>query len=76
MKSIDMFLSDESGEPQGEFIPLLADDEMSPLETSTGDELPVLSLRNMVLFPSVVMPVSVGRKKSLRLIRVVYQREG
>ena len=76
MKSIDMFLSDESGEPQGEFIPLLADDEMSPLETSTGDELPVLSLRNMVLFPSVVMPVSVGRKKSLRLIRDVYQREG
>ena len=76
MKSIDMFLSDESGEPQGEFIPWLADDEMSPLETSTGDELPVLSLRNMVLFPSVVMPVSVGRKKSLRLIRDVYQREG
>ncbi len=76
MKSLDMFLSDEAGEQQGEFIPLLTDEDTSPLETSTGDMLPVLPLRNMVLFPSVVMPVTVGRKKSLRLIRDVYQREG
>ena len=76
MKALDMFLSDEAGEQQGEFIPLLTDEDTSPLETSTGDMLPVLPLRNMVLFPSVVMPVTVGRKKSLRLIRDVYQREG
>ncbi len=31
--------------------------------------LPVLPLRNMVLFPSVFMPVSIGRKSSLRLVR-------
>ena len=31
--------------------------------------LPILPLRNMVLFPGVFMPVSIGRKSSLRLIR-------
>ena len=34
-----------------------------------GEVLPVLPLRNMVLFPGVFMPVSVGRKSSLRLVR-------
>lgn len=34
-----------------------------------GETLPVLPLRNMVLFPGVFMPVSVGRKSSMKLIR-------
>ena len=34
-----------------------------------GDTLPVLPLRNMVLFPGVFMPISVGRKSSLKLVR-------
>lgn len=34
-----------------------------------GDELPILPLRNMVLFPGVAMPVMVGRTKSLRLVK-------
>lgn len=35
------------------------------------DVLPVLPLRNTVLFPGVIMPVMVGRKKSLNLLREV-----
>ena len=31
--------------------------------------LPILPLRNMVLFPGVFMPVSVGRKTSMKLVR-------
>ena len=31
--------------------------------------IPILALRNMVLFPDVAIPVAVGRKKSLRLIK-------
>ena len=38
-----------------------------------GDELPVLPLRNMVLFPGVAMPVIVGRPKSMRLIKEANQ---
>ena len=45
------------------------DEEMLEVKTQSGDILPVLPLRNMVLFPGVFMPVSVGRKSSLKLIR-------
>ena len=39
------------------------------MDVDIDNVLPVLPLRNMVLFPGVLMPVSVGRKSSLRLIR-------
>lgn len=34
-----------------------------------GDTIPILPLRNMVLFPGVALPVIVGRPKSMRLIK-------
>ena len=45
------------------------EEQMFDVKIKSGDTLPVLPLRNMVLFPGVFMPVSVGRKSSLRLIR-------
>ena len=39
------------------------------VDIKIGDTLPVLPLRNMVLFPGVFMPISVGRKSSLKLVR-------
>ena len=39
------------------------------IKDSKADDIPILPLRNMVLFPSMTMPVSVGRDKSMRLIR-------
>ncbi len=71
-----MFLSEEINEVQADMIPLIADDEESPIECQDNDILPLLPLRNMILFPKVVMPITVGRKKSLRLVREVYQKEG
>ena len=44
-------------------------DEENLLNIKVDDILPVLPLRNMVLFPGVFMPVSIGRRSSLRLIR-------
>lgn len=38
--------------------------------------LPILPLRNMVLFPTVILPVTVGRKSSLRLVNEVMKKEG
>ena len=38
-----------------------------------ADDIPILPLRNMVLFPMMTMPVSVGRDKSLRLIKEAEQ---
>ena len=37
--------------------------------------VPILPLRNMVLFPGIVLPVSVGRKSSLRLIKDAFKQE-
>ncbi|KAA6344685.1 Lon protease 1 [termite gut metagenome] len=39
------------------------------VDIKTGDDLPILPLRNMVLFPGVFMPISVGRNSSLKLVR-------
>ncbi len=39
------------------------------IHDNKADDIPILPLRNMVLFPSMTMPVSVGREKSLRLIK-------
>ncbi|NPA43372.1 MAG: endopeptidase La [Chlorobi bacterium] len=50
-------------------IPLMSEDEMVELLSSPlPEELPVLTLRNNVLFPVVVIPVSIGRDQSIRLI--------
>ena len=40
-----------------------------------GDTIPILPLRNMVLFPGVAMPVIVGRPKSMRLIKEAVQKK-
>lgn len=59
------------------FIPIVTDDEDENLNVSDlPAELPILPLRNMVLFPGVVMPVSVGRTKSLKLVREVFKNKG
>ena len=40
-----------------------------------GKVVPILPLRNMVLFPGVAMPVIVGRPKSMRLIKEAVQKK-
>lgn len=56
----------------GEFFPVIADgDDASLRSPEVPEVLPVLPLRNTVLFPGVVIPISVGRQKSLRLVQDV-----
>lgn len=53
-----------------EFIPLItAEEEESMNKASYPEELPILPLRNNVLFPGVVIPITVGRDKSIKLIQ-------
>ena len=53
-----------------EFIPLIsAEDEDRMNREELPEELPILSLRNNVLFPGVVIPITVGRDKSIKLIQ-------
>jgi ATP-dependent Lon protease len=53
-----------------EFIPLItAEEEEHVNNQQFPDELPILPLRNNVLFPGVVIPITVGRDKSIKLIQ-------
>ncbi|MDR1098824.1 MAG: endopeptidase La [Tannerella sp.] len=51
------------------------DEDFSEGVEQVGDTLPILPLRNMVLFPGVAMPVIAGRAKSMRLIRDAVQKK-
>jgi len=57
-----------------EFIPLLSSEDEEAMNTEEVPEiLPILPLRNTVLFPGVVFPITVGRDKSIKLIREFYK---
>ncbi len=60
---------------ESDYIPLISDEDEDVLDRSDVPELlPVLPLRNTVLFPGVVIPITVGREKSIRLIREYYKK--
>ncbi len=59
-----------------DFIPLITDeDEATMDDLKIPDTLPVLPLKNTVLFPGVILPISVGREKSVKLIQDVNQKD-
>lgn len=52
-----------------DYIPLISsEDEEAMNKEKAPENLPILPLRNTVLFPGVVIPITVGRDKSIRLI--------
>ncbi len=63
-------------EGETEFIPLLSQEEEALMNAEQiPDVLPILPLRNTVLFPGVVIPITVGRDKSIQLVRESYSRK-
>ncbi len=57
---------------ESDFLPIIADGDDKELKnTDVPSVLPILPLRNTVLFPGVVLPITVGRERSLKLIRDV-----
>ena len=53
-----------------EFLPLMSDeDEAKISKEEAPDILPILPLRNTVLFPGVIIPITIGRDKSVQLIK-------
>jgi len=61
-------------ETDTEFIPLISpEDEDRMNKEEVPDKLPILPLRNNVLFPGVVIPITLGRDKSIKLIQDAYK---
>ena len=48
-------------------------DDLSAIEFEK--EIPIMPLRNMVMFPSVVMPVTIGRPSTLKLVNAAYKKK-
>jgi ATP-dependent Lon protease len=59
-----------------DMFPIISlDERTSELSLNSGDVLPILPLRNMVLFPGVLLPVTVARSKSLKLVRTANEND-
>jgi len=59
-----------------EFIPLLSPEDEEKMENEiVPEELAILPLRNNVLFPGVVMPITLGRDKSIKLVQDAYNNK-
>jgi ATP-dependent Lon protease len=67
------FLSD-SFDQDSEFIPLLTEESKDFEVKDMPKTLPILALRNTVLFPGVVLPITIGREKSVNLVKSLTQK--
>lgn len=66
--------SDDNFDDFEQAIPLMSEEEERELtEAEIPDELPILPLKNTVLFPGVVVPITVGRDRSLALVKEAYE---
>ena len=67
-------LTAEHIDEDAEFIPLLTSEDEEEIERETiPQKLPILPLKNTVLFPGVVIPISAGRDASIKLINEAYE---
>ncbi len=59
---------------EGDLIQLITDEEEGdPTNESYDEEIPILSVRNTVLFPGVIIPITVGRQRSIRLVKKAHK---
>ena len=57
-----------------EMFPLMSnEDEEQINKENTPESLPILPLRNTVLFPGVIIPITIGRDRSINLIKETYK---
>jgi len=67
---MDDYMLSEMIDKETEFLPLMSDeDEAKISKENTPEVLPILPLRNTVLFPGVIIPITIGRDRSVKLIK-------
>ena len=71
----DFLMTDMIDSGNSEFIPVLTIDDIHlSHDEKVPEVLPILPLRNSVLYPGVVIPITVGRDRSMQLVKDYYKK--
>jgi ATP-dependent Lon protease len=75
-RTLNEFLLPDIIDGEGDIIPIITDGNDPDIENAEIPEtVPILSLRNTVLFPGVVLPISIGRPRSVQLVKDAYRSD-
>ncbi|MDD2419629.1 MAG: endopeptidase La [Bacteroidales bacterium] len=73
MKFSDIFLQHTTAD-EVNIIPVMSmEGERELSDAELPETLPIIALRNAVLFPETIIPITVGRERSVKLVREVYK---
>jgi ATP-dependent Lon protease len=74
MKNLEDLFMQQKLDDEGDFMPMLSLEEEMEIEDGAPlpDSLPILAVKNTVLFPGVVIPITVGRDKSIKAINTAF----
>jgi len=73
------FLRLMKNDEEAEFVPMFSivdeDEETGGDKNSMPEELPILALKNTVLYPGVVIPITIGRDKSIKAVQAAHEKD-
>lgn len=79
MSMFDDWFLPNSFDEDNDFMPLISLEDDDDDDEQTGRVypgiLPILALKNTVLFPGIVIPITVGRERSIKAIQKAYEEE-
>jgi ATP-dependent Lon protease len=75
MDMFDQWLVQSQSDDEQDFVPLfsLEEEDEAKIGEVFPEELPILPLKNTVLFPGIVTPITIGRDKSIRAVQKAYE---